>query len=152
MRLLLFWAAALLAIGARAEDGLALFTQNCVLCHQSGGTGLEGQFPRLAGRVSLISLRSEGRAYLIDVLSFGMSGNIRVDDQDILGVMPSFAALSDEAVASILNYAQSLGERPGKVPAPFTAKEIAGGRAKAAKSPDEVLGERQHLRIEKALP
>ena len=52
---------------ARAGDGEAVFLQNCLMCHQSGGVGLAGQFPRLAGRVSFIGSKPAGRAYLADV-------------------------------------------------------------------------------------
>lgn len=137
--------------GAWAGDGAALFTQNCALCHQSGGAGLPGQFPRLAGRVGAISAQAAGRSYLIDVLTYGLSGTVTVDDQEIIGVMPSFGALPDETVADILSYVQSLGDHPPKAKA-FSAQEVAAGRAKPAKSPDEVQSERQELKRAKVIP
>ena len=150
------WCAALFSMalvsGARAGDGAALFVQNCALCHQSGGAGLPGQFPRLAGRVSAISTHDTGRTYLIDVLTYGLSGTVTVDDQEIIGVMPAFSALSDETVADILSYVQSLGDHPAKPPKAFSAQEVASGRAKPAKSPDEVQNERQDLKRAKVIP
>jgi mono/diheme cytochrome c family protein len=137
---------------AFAGDGATLFTQNCALCHQSGGAGLPGQFPRLAGRVRSISAHESGRSYLIDVLTYGLSGTVTVDDQEIIGVMPPFNALADEAVADILSYVQGLGEHQGKTPKAFSAQEVAAGRAKPAKSPDEVQSERQQLKSAKVIP
>ena len=137
---------------AWAGDGAALFTQNCALCHQSGAQGLPGQFPRLAGRVGSISAQDSGRGYLIDVLTYGLSGTVTVDDQEIIGLMPPFNALPDEAVADILNYVQSLGDRPAKAPKAFAAQEIASARARPAKSPDEVQRERQELKRAKVVP
>src|SRR5258708_37870794 len=65
---------------SRAADGSGLFTQNCLMCHQAGAVGLPGQFPRLAGRIAAISSQPKGRAYLIDVLTYGMAGeSIRQD-------------------------------------------------------------------------
>lgn len=127
------------AVSAETPDGAALFTQNCVLCHQSGAAGLAGQFPRLAGRVGPISAKPAGRAYLIDVLTYGMVGTVTVDGQPIIGQMPSFASLSDEQVAAVLSYLQSLGGAPKEA---FTAAEVTAGRAKDKKSASDVLAER----------
>jgi mono/diheme cytochrome c family protein len=137
---------------AHAGDGAGLFAQNCALCHQTGATGLAGQFPRLAGRVATISSHPAGRAYLIDVLTYGLSGTIQVDDQEIIGVMPPFAALPDEVVADILSYVQGLGAAPVPAPQSFNPREIAAARAKAPKSPDEVQAERQMLQRNGAIP
>ena len=145
---------ALLVVSARAHagDGAALIVQNCQLCHQAGATGLPGQFPRLAGRVCAISRRAEGRIYLADVLTYGLSGTVKVDDQQIVGLMPPFAVLPNDVVADILSYVQSLGDASGKGgPAkPFTESEIAAARAKTGKTIDEVQSERralQHLKV-----
>jgi len=136
-------------MAARAGDGAALFMQNCLMCHQSGAVGLTGQFPRLAGRVGIISSKPAGRAYLIDVVTNGLAGNIVVDGQPITGLMPSFAQLPDDVVASILSYVQTLGDAPAPVPAAFTPDEVKIGRA--LKSAAEVQEERQVLQRAKAI-
>lgn len=154
-------AAAAGPLSARAADGGGLFIQNCLMCHQSGAVGLPGQFPRLAGRIAAISSRPKGRAYLIDVLTYGMAGKITVDDQPIVGLMPPFAQLSNDDVAGVLSYVQSLdvspggaplsgtpsgGAPPAKSPAAFTAEEVRAGRSSAAaKSATDVRAERQSL-------
>ena len=134
----------LLGAGASADapDGAAIFTQNCALCHQSGGAGLAGQFPRLAGRIGPISAKPAGRAYLVDVLTYGMVGTVTVDGQPIIGQMPSFASVPDEQVAAVLSYLQSLGGAPKEA---FTPAEVTAGRAKPAKSGSDVLAERAAL-------
>jgi mono/diheme cytochrome c family protein len=99
---------------ATAGDGPALFAQNCQLCHQSGAQGLPGQFPRLAGRISAISKNAAGRVYLADVLTYGLSATVKVDDQQIVGLMPPFAVLPNDVVADILNYVQGLGDQSAK--------------------------------------
>jgi len=140
----LLMAGALLAASASAQtpDGAALFSQNCAMCHQSGGAGLPGQFPRLAGRVGPISAKPAGRAYLVDVLTYGMVGQVTIDGQPIIGMMPPFASLPDEQVAAVLGFLQSLGGAPKEA---FTAAEITAGRARDKKSGSEVLAERQAL-------
>jgi mono/diheme cytochrome c family protein len=140
---------ALLSASAQtmAGDGAALFAQNCELCHQAGAKGLPGQFPRLAGRVAAISRHAEGRVYLADVLTYGLSGTVKVDAQPIVGLMPPFAVLPNETVADILSYVQSLGDDTGKggLAKPFTEAEIAAARANSAKTIDDVQNERRAL-------
>jgi mono/diheme cytochrome c family protein len=144
-------AAAAVPVAARAADGSGLFIQNCLMCHQSGAVGLPGQFPRLAGRIAAISSRPKGRAYLIDVLTYGMAGKITVDDQPIVGLMPPFAQLSNDDVAGVLSYVQSLdvspgGDPRGGAPPAFTAEEVRAGRsATRVKSATDVRAERQSL-------
>jgi mono/diheme cytochrome c family protein len=134
------------ATPALGADGSGLFTQNCLMCHQAGAVGLPGQFPRLAGRIAAISSKPKGRAYLVDVLTYGMAGKISVDDQAIVGLMPPFAQLSNDDVAAVLSYVQSLdGPPPTATPAPFTAEEVRKGRSAAVKSATDVRAERQSL-------
>jgi mono/diheme cytochrome c family protein len=143
-------------VTAWAADGGALFTQNCLMCHQAGAVGLPGQFPRLAGRIAAIGSKPKGRAYLIDVLTYGMAGTITVDDQTIIGLMPPFAQLSNDDVAGVLSYVQSLGPAAAAGPpaaatpaletsAAFTAEEVRAGRSNAAKTATDVRAERQSL-------
>ncbi len=127
---------------AETPDGAALFTQNCQMCHQNGAVGLAGQFPRLAGRVGPISSKPAGKAYLVDVLTYGMVGMVTIDNQPIIGQMPSFANLPDEQVAAILGYLQGLGGTPK---ARITVAEVTDLRGKGAKSPADVMAERQGL-------
>jgi mono/diheme cytochrome c family protein len=140
-----FAAVAAAPLPSRAGDGGDLFTQNCLMCHQAGGAGLPGQFPRLTGRIGAISSKPKGRAYLIDVLTYGMTGKITVDDQAIIGLMPPFAQLSNDDVAGVLSYVQSLGDPPAGTPAAFTAEEVRAGRANTVKTPTDVRAERQSL-------
>jgi mono/diheme cytochrome c family protein len=143
-------------VTAWAVDGGALFTQNCLMCHQAGAVGLPGQFPRLAGRIAAISSKPKGRAYLIDVLTYGMAGTITVDDQAIIGLMPPFAQLSNDEVAGVLSYVQSIGPPAAaatpaagspalETPAAFTAAEVRAGRANTGKTATDVRAERQSL-------
>jgi mono/diheme cytochrome c family protein len=144
-------ALAALPLSAHAGDGAGQFLQNCALCHQSGATGLPGQFPRLAGRVRSISSAEKGRGYLIDVLTYGLAGTIRVDDQPIIGVMPPFASLPNAVIADILNYLQTLGDKTKAAPKSFSEKEVAAGRAKDAKALEDVQAERQALQADKII-
>jgi mono/diheme cytochrome c family protein len=132
---------------AHAGDGAALFAQNCAICHQAGATGLPGQFPRLAGRVARIARKAEGRAYLIDIITYGMAGEITVDKAPIMGVMPPLP-LSDDDVALVLSFVASL---QSAAPMPITAAEVAAERARPRKSSAEVLALRHALQQSKLI-
>jgi mono/diheme cytochrome c family protein len=119
----------------------AVFDANCSFCHQLGGAGVPGQFPRLAGRAGQIAATAAGRRYLEHVVLFGMMGTITVDGSPIIGgVMPSFASLSDQDLADALNYIISL-DASGKLHWRGTVirpAQIASVRAGKAWSPMQV--------------
>jgi mono/diheme cytochrome c family protein len=133
------------AAGALAHaEPQTLFETNCALCHQKGAAGVRGQFPRLAGRIGVIASTPAGRNYLQQVVLFGMAGKVDIDGAPLAGVMPPFASLSDEDLASILNYLTQLeapGAAPHKVTA-FTSAELAKTRGSTALSPTQVNANR----------
>src|SRR5262245_32805566 len=92
-----------LITSAQAAEPSRIYDTNCAMCHQKAGAGLAGQFPRLAGRAGAISATAGGRRYLAEVTLFGMAGKVEVDGTPIIGVMPSFAVLSDEDLVAALN-------------------------------------------------
>lgn len=110
-----------------AAEPKAAFVARCAMCHQAGGEGLSGQFPRLAGRAAAIAQSPEGRAYMARVVLWGMAGPITVDGAPLLGVMPGMASMADAEIAEILSHAVTLG-KPAKPAKPFKAAEIAAVR------------------------
>ena len=141
-------AAAILAAtaGGAAADGAAVFDNSCAFCHQAGGVGVPGQFPRLAGRVGVIAAKPEGKKFLPQILLGGMSGRITVDGEQILGIMPAFNTLSDDDIASVLSYLSGLDHAP----IVFTADEIKDARAQPA--PADMMAERARLSAAKIVP
>lgn len=123
-----------------ASDQNVVYDKNCALCHQKGASGMSGQFPRLAGRVGAIAATDVGRRYLIDVVLFGMAGQVEVDRVQIVGAMPPFATLSDEELASVLNYVTHLEvpRKQGAQPGVMNAADVAGERAAKKLSPTQV--------------
>jgi mono/diheme cytochrome c family protein len=138
---------------ASAADGSEIYTQNCMMCHQSGGAGLPGQFPRLAGRVASIASSRDGRSYLVDVLTFGLAASITVDGRPIVGVMPSFKAMSDDEVAAVLSYVSALQRSTSGTTKSFTTDEVKDRRQVLAEgdSPD-MAAERTRLRGRQVVP
>ena len=124
-------AAALMAFGL----GLGLAQSSpeyakCQGCHQATGAGLPKVFPPLAGHVPEILAAKDGRAYLIDVLLWGLQGEITVKGDKYTGVMPAFNTLTDAQLADLLNHISS--QWGNKLPAgqkAFTADEVKTARA-----------------------
>lgn len=120
--------AVLFAAPALAADPKSAFVARCAMCHQAGGEGLAGQFPKLAGRAAAIAQAPAGRSYLAQVVLGGMAGRIEVDGAPINGVMPGMASLTDAEIAEVLSHVVTLG-KPAKPVKPYKAAEIAAVRA-----------------------
>jgi mono/diheme cytochrome c family protein len=91
------------AIIVENTDGMAVFNDTCVACHQEDGTGKAGEFPPLAGNQDLF-LSSDFPAY---VVLFGIEGVIEVNGKSFDNVMPPFDFLDDEQIAAVLAYVRS---------------------------------------------
>ncbi len=121
----------------------ATYVVRCAMCHQPGGEGLAGQFPRLAGRGAAIAQTPAGRHYLARTVLHGMYGTILVDGQSITGLMPSMVAMTDAEIAAALNHVLSLN--PTKPATPFKPAEIAAVRAEGKASGSQNAELRQQL-------
>jgi len=126
------WLAVLLLLASIgfAQSGPTLY-QQCQGCHQPTGAGIPGVFPPLAGHVPEILAAQGGRAWLIQVLLWGMSGEITVKGVKYNGVMPGYRQLGDAEIAALLNHIST--QWGNKLPAgqkPFSATEVQAQRAK----------------------
>jgi len=119
--------------GAGSGDaGSRVYAANCVVCHQAGGTGMAGAFPPLAGHVSDLLKRADGRSYVEKVLLFGLEGEINVNGNTYAGQMPAWNALGDNDIADVLNYVSNAWDNGKSLPSgfkPFTSDEIKALRA-----------------------
>lgn len=103
--LLMLPAGVLLAQDSQGKPGAGVYAAHCVACHQPEGQGAPGVAPPLAGNVGRHVVTPEGRNYLARVPLTGMVGTITVDGVRYIGNnMPSFAALSDADIASVVGY------------------------------------------------
>jgi mono/diheme cytochrome c family protein len=124
----------LLILAALASSTLALAQtsptyQQCQGCHQASGAGVPGVFPPLAGHVPDILATKGGRTYLVQVLLYGLAGQINVKGQNYNGVMPAWSQLSDADLAGVLNHIST--QWGNKFPAgqkAFTPDEIKAQR------------------------
>jgi mono/diheme cytochrome c family protein len=103
----------------------------CQGCHQANGAGIPGVFPPLAGHVPEILAAKGGREYLIQVMLYGLQGQITIKGAKYQGAMPAYAQLKDEEIAGLLNHIST--QWGNKFPAgqkAFTADEVKAQRAK----------------------
>jgi mono/diheme cytochrome c family protein len=135
-------------ISEAAANGASIFDTNCAVCHQTGGVGVPGQFPRLAGRIGTVAAKPEGRNFLSRLVLNGMAGRVTVDGDQIIGIMPNFDALPDADIASVLTYVSGLNHAP----VAFTAAEVKAARRLPKLSPSDVAMERARLAGKKIIP
>jgi cytochrome c len=129
---------------ANANTGKETYAAQCSMCHQTSGSGLTGQFPRLSGRTVEFARTPESRRFLVMVLLYGMYGKIVVDDKPLNGVMPTMGMLSDQKIADVLNHTLQLVRAP-RPPPLFTAAEVSKVRAAGKRTSADVAAERVRL-------
>jgi nitrite reductase (NO-forming) len=76
------------------------YQQICAACHMPNGTGVPGMQPALAGSAVVAG----DPARLIDVLLRGPAAVLPADREKFGTVMPPFATLSDEEIASVASF------------------------------------------------
>ena len=92
-----------LSAAAMAQSDGAEVYKRCAGCHKDTGLGIQGYAPPLVSHIPDIEKTPGGRTYLIQVLLYGLKGDIRVKGQTFHATMPAFADLSDSEAAAVLN-------------------------------------------------
>lgn len=88
---------------AATSPGQQLFEAQCAVCHQKDGYGVAESFPPLAGS-EWVTADPE---VIVNIVLFGVEGEMTVRGEPYIGQMPEFSALTDEELASILSYVRS---------------------------------------------
>jgi mono/diheme cytochrome c family protein len=85
--------------------GKALFSANCITCHQATGLGVPGQYPPLAG--SEVEL-GDATNHLIAIVLKGLQGPVVVEGKPFNNSMQAWEdQYTDSQLASILTYVRS---------------------------------------------
>jgi len=85
--------------------GKALFSANCITCHQATGLGIPGQYPPLAG--SEVEL-GDATNQLIAIVLKGLQGPVVVEGKAFNNAMQAWEGqYTDSQFASILTYVRS---------------------------------------------
>jgi mono/diheme cytochrome c family protein len=109
--------------------GKRLYTQNCVVCHQTSGLGVAGQFPPLVESEWVVDAGSGdwvGDNHLVKILLHGLQGAIQVKGNTYNNAMPPWQQLKDSEIAYILTYIRS---EWGNNEPPITEEYVASIRA-----------------------
>ncbi len=129
-------------------DGAAVYTAQCAACHQANGAGIPSAFPPLAGHVG--DLYAADTEYLVDVMLYGLQGQIMVAGVSYNGLMPAFGQLSDDEIAAVLNHVLSAwgdADELGDAFVPYVPEDVAEQRGLGLTASD-VLQARNALDLE----
>lgn len=120
----------------------------CAACHLPTGTGVPGAFPPIRNRTAAIARLDGGREYLISVVAHGLMGQISVEGQNYMGVMPGHAgSMDNEQIAAAVNHTIfALNDTaPGDI-SPVTADEVQALRSSlTSPSPTSTMQMREAL-------
>lgn len=83
-----------------SEEGVSLYKQHCLSCHQADGSGVPSLYPALSGDERVVGEAEP----LIEVILLGSKGPFSVDKDKYIGAMASYKFLSDEDIANVLTY------------------------------------------------
>lgn len=86
------------------DQGRSVYNANCASCHGPQGAGIAGAFPPVSGHSSELFNREGGPAYLLDVMLYGLQGEIEVAGTTYNGAMPGWQHLDDAAIAAVVNH------------------------------------------------
>jgi mono/diheme cytochrome c family protein len=111
------------ALRAEQSDGAGVFAARCAVCHGPQAAGIPGTFPSLHEQVAAFGKSSEGRDYLIMVVSSGLMGELKVGGVRYNNVMPAQSVLSEADVAAVLSFLSG---------AAITAEDVKEARARHA--------------------
>ena len=88
-------------------SGAAVFSARCAVCHGPEAAGIPGSFPSLHEQIAAFARTSDGRDYLVMVVTTGLMGDLNVAGVSYRGVMPAQSGLSEAEVAAVLEYLAS---------------------------------------------
>ncbi|TAD85805.1 MAG: cytochrome c [Bacteroidetes bacterium] len=103
--------------------GKALYSTNCLACHQADGKGIAGLHPPLAKTKWVLG----SKATLINIVLKGFDAPIEIDGEAYESAMPPQPQLTNQQIADVLTYIRnSFGNKASAV----TAAEVKMVRAK----------------------
>ena len=108
----------------KEHPGKVVYTQYCLTCHQSDGSGVPGMHPPLTAGSWVGNEPKE----LIALMMKGLSGKIVVNGEVYKNFMPSHAQLTDEQLADVLSYVRSSFGNNFEPVTPEMVKKVRSGK------------------------
>ena len=132
---------------AALPDGSEVYAV-CAGCHQAEGQGVPGAFPPLAGHAPTLYNAEGGPAFLVNVLLYGLQGEITVDGATYNGLMPAWQQLSNEEIAAVLNHILTSWGNEAELEGfePYAAADVEEQRG-VGLTPSEMLERRAELSL-----
>ncbi|MGI4752056.1 MAG: c-type cytochrome [Janthinobacterium lividum] len=111
---------------ASIANGLIVFTQNCVSCHQADGGGVPHMNPPLIKTPWVLGDQTR----LIKIVLNGFKEDVEINGDNYSNVMPAFNYLKDQEIADVLTYVRNnFGNKATAVtPKKVTATRAANGK------------------------
>jgi mono/diheme cytochrome c family protein len=81
-------------------EGEKVYTQHCLLCHQSNGAGVSGLNPPLIGTDYVVGDKDR----LLEIILYGSNVGLVVNGSTYANAMPAFQTLNDEDIANVSSY------------------------------------------------
>ena len=107
------------------RTGEKVFTANCIICHQSSGLGVAGQYPPLVGSEWVVG---DAPKRLQQILLHGLQGAVHVKGGIYNNAMPAWnVTLTDKQIAQVLSYVR--GKLGGNSAPAITEKQMDEARA-----------------------
>jgi mono/diheme cytochrome c family protein len=103
-------------------EGKKVYTQNCLVCHQSNGEGVPGLNPPLNDTPYVLGDKSK----LLHIMFKGSNVGLVVKGSTYSNAMPAFNALNDTAISNVTSYIRNSF---GNSAEPITANEVAAFRS-----------------------
>lgn len=110
----------------RITNGMIIYNQSCVACHQAEGQGIQAAFPPLAASDYLNA--DVDRA--ISTVLNGLTGKITVNGGVYESIMPQLG-MSDEATANVLTYVYNQWDNNGTEVTPAMVAKVREASATA---------------------
>jgi mono/diheme cytochrome c family protein len=108
----------------KEHPGKAVYTQYCLTCHQTDGSGVPNMHPPLTPG----SWVGKDPNELIAIMMKGLSGKIEVNGEVYKNFMPSHAQLTDEQLADVLSYVRSSFGNNFEPVTPEMVKKVRSGK------------------------
>jgi mono/diheme cytochrome c family protein len=108
---------------ATKNSGEVAYQKHCATCHQYDGNGVPGMYPPISGT----KVVNGNKEQLIEIILYGLSGEIVVKDQVYNNEMAPHDYLGNAEIARLLTYIRSnFGNDSG----PVTEQDVQRVRAK----------------------
>lgn len=88
---------------ASAANGLKIYSQNCISCHQADGGGVPNMNPPLIKTQWVLGDQKR----LIKIVLNGFKEDVEINGDYYSNVMPAFNYLKDQEIADVLTYVRS---------------------------------------------